>query len=166
MLHWKCKKTHVLILVLYYQANESGGSQQTELEGMKRSMSFLENLQVPVHVFISDRHRGIAKWIRENRPQIAHYYDIWHVARSITKKMLKAGKQKGFEIIKDWVRGVRNHVYWCATSTKQGFEELIVAKWNSFLSHVSNTHTNLPDELFKKCQHEDLENRKWIKVGM
>ena len=37
------------------------------------------------------------------------------------------------------MKGVRNHLYWCATSTKQGFESLILAKWKSFICHVANS---------------------------
>lgn len=136
-----------------------------ELEGVKRTFSFLEQLGLVISVFISDRHRGIAKWIRETHLATKHFYDIWHVARSITKRMLKASKEKGYEVIKDWMKGVRNHVYWCATSTKQGFEDLIIAKWNSFMYHVTNKHRDHPDELFKNCAHEELDERKWIKLG-
>ena len=64
--------------------------------------------------------------------------EIWHVARSITKKLLKASKEKGCEITAHWIRGIRKHLYWCATSTKQGFGALIVVKWNSFMRHVAN----------------------------
>ena len=77
------------------------------------------------------------------------------MARSITKKLLKASKEKGCEII----------LYWCATSTKQGFGALIVAKWNSFMRHVANKHEDHPDPLYKECNHGDLEPRKWINVG-
>ena len=35
-----------------------------ELEGAKRSFNFLQTAGVAIKVFISDRHRGIAKWIR------------------------------------------------------------------------------------------------------
>ena len=49
---------------------------------------FLEQLGLSISVFISDRHRGIAKWIRETCRKTTHYYDNWHVARSITKKLL------------------------------------------------------------------------------
>ena len=54
--------------------------------------------------------------------------DIWHVAHSITKQMIKLGKEKGCEKITDWVKGAQNHMYWCVMSTKQGFQELIAAK--------------------------------------
>jgi len=32
--------------------------------------------------------------------------------------LLSASKEKGCEIIKDWMKGIRRHVYWCATLTK------------------------------------------------
>ncbi|KAK2562628.1 hypothetical protein P5673_014316 [Acropora cervicornis] len=83
------------------QANETGGSNQTELEGVKRCFGYLQQLGVTTGVFISDHHRGIAKWIRENCPGTTHFYDIWHVARSVTKKLLAASKEKGCEIIQD-----------------------------------------------------------------
>ena len=136
-----------------------------ELEGAKRCFQFLEQLGLTITVFISDRHRGIAKWIREVCVKTTHYYDIWHVARSVTKKLLHASKEKGCEIIKDWMKGIRRHLYWSATSTKPGFGSLILAKWNSFMRHVSNKHGNHPDPLYKECHHNNLEPRKWIKVG-
>lgn len=45
------------------QANETGGSQQTELEGAKRCFSYLQRVGLTIAIFVSDRHRGIAKWI-------------------------------------------------------------------------------------------------------
>ena len=49
--------------------------------------------------------------------------------------------------------------YWCASSTKQVFENLILAKWNS-MRHAYVAP--LPE-----CAHEDdIELRKWIKSGM
>lgn len=87
------------------------------------------------------------------------------ISTSGTKTLLVLSKEKGCEIIKDWMKGIRRHVYWCTTSTKAGFEALIIAKWNSFMRHVCNKHDNHPDPLYKKCHHGDLEPRKWIKVG-
>lgn len=138
-----------------------------ELEGAKRSFSYLQSVGLHISVFISDRHRGIAKWIRECQTNCLHFFDIWHIARSIGKGMLKFAKEKGCEKIGDWVKGVRNHLYWCATSTKQGFQEMIVAKWRSFMQHVSNMHENHSSPLFPKCAHgEEIESRRWIKIGM
>ena len=152
-------------MLYFYQANETGGSQQTELEGAKRSFKSLANEGIDIETFVSDRHRGIAKWIRLEHKNTTHYYDIWHVARSVAKKLLKASKEKGYEIIGNWMEGIRRHMYWCATSTKAGFRALIKAKWLSFMRHVTNKHTDHPDPLFSSCKHAELEPRKWIKIG-
>ena len=136
-----------------------------ELEGAKRSFAFLKSVGLSISIFISDRHRGIAKWIRESQPRCAHFFDIWHIARSIGKAMIKLSKEKGCEKIGDWVKGVRNHLYWCVTSTKQGFQELIAAKWQSFMQHVANKHDGHPTPIFKKCAHEEIGSRRWIKIG-
>ena len=138
-----------------------------ELEGAKRAFAFLKSAGVAIKVFISDRHRGIARWIRECQVGCSDFFDVWHVARSISKAMLQLGKEKGCERISDWVKGARNHLYWCATSTRQGFEELIAAKWKSFMLHVANKHENHPSPLYQKCAHEsEIEKRRWIKIGI
>ena len=137
-----------------------------ELDGCKRCFDFLmttAGLTIPV--FVSDRHKGIVKYIRESHPAVKHFFDEWHVAKSLVKKMLTASKEKGCEIIKDWTKGVRNHVYWCSTSTVGCFKNLILAKWKSLMRHITNKHVDHPYPLFTKCAHCEIEKRKWIKVG-
>ena len=137
-----------------------------ELQGAVQCFSFLKDAGLSIITFVSDRHRSIAKWIRENQPATSHFFDIWHVARSICKKMLQVSKEGGCEKIKEWTKGVRRHLYWCATSTRQGFKELILAKWKSLIRHINNKHDKHPDLLFTECAHKKLARRKWIKNGM
>ena len=92
---------------------------------------------------------------------MTHFFDQWHVAKGLVKKLLAANKVhvKGCEVIVQ-------HIFWCSTSTKSGFHDLILAKWKSLVQHVSRKHTNHPDKLFEECEHDDnIEPRKWIKVG-
>ena len=126
---------------------------------------FLKLAGLRIGIFVSDRHRSIAKWIRENEPNTRHFFAIWHVARSVSKKLLQASKESGCDKIKAWIKAVRGHLYWCATSTKQGFGDLIVAKWTSFLRHVNNRHSDHPDPLYSQCAHGELTRRLWIKQG-
>ena len=80
---------------------------------------------------------------------------------------MKASKEKGCGLISEWIKGIRKHLYWCATSTKQGFQAMIIAKWRSFMLHVTNKHKKHPDKLFSKCAHEaNIPQRKWIKIGI
>ena len=46
-----------------------------------RLMEFLEGEGLQIGVIVTDRHKQINKWIRENHPEVKHYYDIWHVAK-------------------------------------------------------------------------------------
>ena len=58
-----------------------------ELEGAKLSFKYLKDLSgLKIPTFISDRHRGVAKWIRENHPDTRHYFDQWHIAKGIRER--------------------------------------------------------------------------------
>ena len=94
-----------------------------------------------IPVFVSDRHKGIVKYIRESHPAIKHFFDQWHVAKGIVKKMLAASKEKG------------------------SLKSLILAKWKSLMRHITNKHEDHPDPLFPKCVHGEIDKRKRIKVG-
>ena len=90
-----------------------GVANKLNLREQNVAFKFLQQLGLKVSVFVSDRHRGIAKLIREVCKETTHYYDIWHVAPSVTKKLLAASKEKGCEIIKEeailyWQNGNRS----------------------------------------------------------
>lgn len=56
---------------------------------------------------------------------------------------------------------------WSATSTPSGDGELIWAKFESFLSHIVNKHSDLPNGIINKCAHaEDLSDRQWLEEGI
>ena len=40
-----------------------------------------DGLSIPI--FISDRYRGIEKWIRECHQKIKHFFYQWHIAMGI-----------------------------------------------------------------------------------
>lgn len=132
-----------------------------ELKGAQDSFAFLK----AAGLGISDSHRLITKWIREQKPATSHFFDIWHVAKSLTKKLLQAGKESGCELLVKWQKAIKNHLHWCATSTKLQFGELILAKLKSTIRHVCNKHTHHPEPLFKQCVHGPLSRRYWLKKG-
>ena len=82
-----------------------------ELAGAKSCFEYLQNSGIKIATFISDRHMGIAKWIRESQPEIHHFNDLWHVVKGITKKLTKVGKEKGNEKLLVWVKAIRSHLY-------------------------------------------------------
>lgn len=75
---------------------------------------------------------------------------------------MKLAKQKGCGIVGDWSKSMVNHLYWCASSTADGDEEVLLEKWLSLLNHIHNKHQG-HGKKYKKCTHGRLRNRKWLK---
>uniref|UniRef100_A0ABM0MDF2 Uncharacterized protein LOC102804858 n=1 Tax=Saccoglossus kowalevskii TaxID=10224 RepID=A0ABM0MDF2_SACKO len=136
-----------------------------EMEGLKRSVAFLKE-HADIGVVITDRHRQIGKYIREEIPEAVHQYDVWHVAKGLKKKVNALSKLKGCEDVGLWRRSLVNHMYWCSLSTPSGDGEMIAAKWKSIANHVQNKHSG-HGELFPKCRHGPLHGRdrqkEWLK---
>ena len=57
-----------------------------EKEGLSRAIQHMQDKGLAIEVLVTDRHKQIAKWIREKHPEIKHYFDVWHVAKGM--KML------------------------------------------------------------------------------
>ena len=159
---WNC-----IIDIKLVTSSEVGGSYHMELEGLKRSLEYLSEW-LDIKKIVTDRHRQIAKWMRENHSGILHLYDIWHVAKGVGKKLEAAAKLKECQDIRPWIQSIVNHLYWSAISTTPGEGEVIVAKWASVINHVMNIHKhNNPH--FSSCMHGQLEGRearkKWLQRG-
>ena len=59
-----------------------------ELKGAQLCFKHLQEKEIPIKVFVSDQHKGVAKWVRESFSSTTHYFDQWHIAKNITKKCL------------------------------------------------------------------------------
>ena len=47
-----------------------------EKEGLSRALEHLSDKGVVIQVLVTDRHKQIAKWIRETHPEIKHYFAV------------------------------------------------------------------------------------------
>lgn len=56
-------------------------SYHMELEGFIRLQGFLSHHGLQIGKLITDRHRQLAKHVRENLPHVLHTYDVWHIAK-------------------------------------------------------------------------------------
>ena len=85
----------------------------------------------------------------------------------ITKVLTKLGKQEGLEIINEWIKSCKRHLYWSATTTLDENDDVILAKFKVFLNHVIDKHEHLENPLFNRCQHgQIIGEKKWMKNGM
>lgn len=131
-----------------------------EKAGLIRSIELLQEEDISIGTLVTDRHRSIAKWIRESLPETRHCYDVWHVAKGLKKKLQALAKLKDCSIVAEWIRSIINHLYWCASSTPDGNRDVVGAKWLSVVNHVKNVHRHA-NSLFPKCTHP----RKYKKRG-
>ena len=122
-----------------------------ELAGAKLCFQYLKNSGLSILSFISNRHWGNAKWIRESQTETRHFLDLWHIVKGITKQLKIASKKKGNEKIQVRLKAIRGDLNWCALSSKQGFEDTILANWQFAIRPISNKHTDHPDPLYDNC---------------
>ena len=54
-----------------------------EHRGLVKALNFLAESSVQIETLITDRHKQIAKYMREHKPSIDHHYDVWHVSKDI-----------------------------------------------------------------------------------
>nr|XP_054770487.1 uncharacterized protein LOC129278312 [Lytechinus pictus] len=147
------------------QVTEVANSNAMELEGLHRGLTKLKEADIPIENIVTDRHPQIAKYLRENHPDINHYYDVWHIAKGIKKKIKALGKMKDCELAKEWQRSLINHIYWAANSTQDGDGELIKAKYECSLNHIRNIHSG-HGRKYPTCSHgTEHPDREWMKAG-
>lgn len=145
------------------QSNEVGSRVNMETEGLKRCLDLLESNSVKVDSIVIDRHPQVEKYLQER--DMSHYYDVWHVAKGLSKKLDALAKRQDCEVVQKWVPGIKNHMFWTASSSKTGAEK--VAKWTSLVNHIQDVHEH-DDPLYPKCAHPikvSTDRKKWFKPG-
>lgn len=155
-------QTSKILDVKLVQVNEVKNSNAMELEGLKRCLTFLKQY-INITSLTTDRHVMVKKYLADEMKHIQHWFDVWHVAKNIKKKIDAQAKRRDLCILRDWSQSVSNHLYWCAASSA-GCGKLVVDKWLSILRHITNIHVD-HGLLFPRCKHGPLEPRNWIQPG-
>ncbi|XP_077375383.1 uncharacterized protein LOC144017561 isoform X2 [Festucalex cinctus] len=155
--------SNTIVDVQLLQSNEVGGRKHMEKEGLKRSLTVLEERGVTLQSVVTDCHPEIEKFLEE--ANITHYYDVWHMEKGLSKKLEKIAQKKECEKLSKWLSSIKNHIYWTAASSPFGPER--VAKWTTILNHVQNIHTH-EEPLFPHCLHPQNSptcKSKWLTAG-
>ena len=112
-------------------------SEKMELAGLKSLLTSQESRNVTVTFLTTDRHRQVRAYMKKEKPNIIHQFDIWHVGENIKKKDVAEAKNSKCQDLNFWIKSIINHFWWCCTSCKGDSVELR-EKWLSLLSHISN----------------------------
>ena len=58
--------------------------------------------QLKIKSLTTDHHCQIKKYMREEKEDIDHHFDVWHFCKSNKIKLLNATKKKACEELKSW----------------------------------------------------------------
>ena len=106
---------------------ETKNSNAIEKKACRRVLDRQES-DLPVSVLCTEHHMGIQKMI-EDFSNMTHQYDVWHLAKSISKKLIQKACKKGVEELLPWVPCIKTNFWWPA-ATCQGNEVELVEKWH------------------------------------
>ena len=98
-----------------------------EREGLKRCMENIDEKGRKIMVVATDRHVGIRADMKRNFTEVDHQFDVWHLSKSITKKLTEKAKKKECADLSLWIRSISNHLWWCA-KTCGGDKEMLREK--------------------------------------
>ena len=68
---------------LFLQSTEVDNSNGMELESLQRQLSYLEKANIDVKKIVTDRHVQVTSYMANEKPEIEHSYDVWHLAKGI-----------------------------------------------------------------------------------
>lgn len=117
----------------------------------------IEKDGINIDLFLTDRHRGIRKMMREKYDGILHEFDVWHVSKSLAKA-IKAVEKKA-PTLEGWKPSIINHLWW-SSMTCDANDDVLIEKFKSVLSHVTNTHSWEGNNHFHTCVHDNLDEEE------
>ena len=69
---------------------------------------------IEIATLVTDRHPQISAVMRKQFSNIKHEFDIWHLAKSLTKKVKIASQKKNCQDLRLWTKAISNHLWWSA----------------------------------------------------
>ena len=93
--------------------SEAGSSVACEKIGFIRCPEELEDEKFTVDLIATDRHLSIAKYMRQRKKE-KYDFDLWHITKSVKKKLFKKMKRKDCTGLADWTKTITIHLWWSA----------------------------------------------------
>ena len=95
------------LILDYSLVSDVGSSVAMEKEGLQCCLDNLMTQGVTITSVATDRHTGVASLMKKEYSFVDHQYDVWHMAKSITKNEQKGLKQS---IVVNSTNAISNHL--------------------------------------------------------
>ena len=148
------------------QVSEVKNSNHMEIEGLRRCLKELKDANLKLSTLATDRHLMIGAMMKKDFKEINHQFDIWHLVKSLLKKLWPKAKTDKCSDLTAWIQSIANHLWWAA-ATCGGNAQVLKEKWLSLLQHITNRHSWGGNQHFHKCAHDKLtlqqkRSTKWL----
>ncbi|XP_077978404.1 uncharacterized protein LOC144433886 [Glandiceps talaboti] len=159
----------ILSIVTMDKRETDRKSTNLEKACFEKSITELRGKGASIGEVVTDAHMQIGSLMKKNYQDIVHSLDIWHAAKNLGKKIIKAGQNKECKPLLKWSRHIVNHFWYCCKKATT-YEEFL-GIWLGVLHHVVNEH----QWLFahgggeNSCDHGPLSNdgreTEWLQKG-
>ena len=97
---------------LLSQRSETGGSSPAmKVSGLERALQEVKSSSIDTNCLATDRHPSVVKLMREKYSNIEHVFDVWHVSKSLQKKLHRISTTKVNSSLQLWSKSIVNHVW-------------------------------------------------------
>ena len=104
---------HLVLFWIFFIAQKGLNFEELERAGCRELLKKIIGKGVVQFKLATDRHSGIRAMIRDDETfsSVTHYFDIWHLAKSIGKILKELTKLKRNESLIPWKQSIINH-FW------------------------------------------------------
>ncbi|CAG2187304.1 unnamed protein product [Mytilus edulis] len=151
-------ETQHIVMFVVVKVTETGSSSKVEVEGFRTCMTYLLDQRFTIDVLETDRHGQIRSIMKKVFSNVDHQFDVWHLCKSLKKKLTGKAKSKGCEDLNFWIKAICNHLWWCASNCegdKVLLEENVAAK-KKWLVRESKAHKALKEVVLDKRPRKDI----------
>ena len=151
------------------QVTQATSSVAMEKKGFQMVTDRLKNNDLKIKTICTDRHPGIASIMAKEYKDIEHQFDVWHLSKSVLKRLTAKAKKKECEALLPWIPSIKNHLWWSASTCNRDVA-LLLEKWRSVGHHVTNRHQWNGSQQYHECSHgplspEQQRKKKWMVEG-
>ena len=116
--------TDEVIDFMVVHVGEVTHSNNMEKYGFVKLLDKFDETGIKIKSVTTDRHIQIRAYMKKQRPGTKHQFDIWHVSKSIKKKLLKAAKRRDCGKLNEWIKSIINHFWWCCATCDKNVDTL------------------------------------------
>ncbi|XP_070552057.1 uncharacterized protein [Ptychodera flava] len=103
------------------------------------SLDALQEKGLQIKEVVTDAHMQVTSLMKKSYPGIKHSHDMWHAAKNLCKKIVKAGQNKECKGLLKWTSHIVNH-FWYSCQKASGIDEFLEI-WCGVIHHTINEHT-------------------------